>query len=111
MPSLKCQMSDDSSPAGVLWPRAAFDQNLAIRRHTRLRGAIRSLDQELYTHDLLHALIAKVGVFRSERGLRIDARNVSVDCDFRVRIEIDVRRLIQFHASDVAFGHKAAQIN
>src|ERR1041385_4082882 len=104
MANLKCQISNDSTSARVLWPRGAFDQNLAVRRHARLSRAARNLDRELYTDDLLHALIAKVGILRRERSFRIDARNVCLDCDLWIRIEIDMRRLIQLHASDVAFG-------
>src|SRR5260221_12235706 len=88
-----CTNAVRSSSTGIFRPRCAFNENLAVRRHPGFGGAVRSLDQELYTHDLLHALIAKVGVFRRERGFRIDPRNVRVDGDFRVRIEIDMRRL------------------
>src|SRR6266849_8780103 len=51
-----------SSPARVLRPRAAFNQNLAVGRHARFGGAGRICDLEFDADNLLDAVVAKVCV-------------------------------------------------
>ena len=71
----------------------------------------RAFQLQLHADHLGHAIVLEIGVFRRERGCRIDTRHIRVNGLLRIGIEIDVRRLSDFDFSDAPFRHEAAQID
>ena len=60
-------------------PGIALHQDFAVGRHAGLGEPDAALQLQLHAHHLLHAIVAEVGVFGRERGLRIDALDVRVE--------------------------------
>src|SRR5262245_21106428 len=60
-------------------PAVACDQDFSIGRHAGFGIPVPALELQLHANNLLDAIIAKVGVLWSKRGLGIDARHECVD--------------------------------
>src|ERR1700733_14513765 len=71
-------------------PAVTLHQDFSVSRHSWFRKAEAVLELKLESDDLFDAVITKVGVLGSERGLGIDARDIRVDRLFWVRVQIDV---------------------
>ncbi len=55
---------DQLSPPLALWPFVAFNEYLAIRRHTRFGETFGAFQLQFDADDLFHPLVAKIGVLR-----------------------------------------------
>src|SRR6185503_4369059 len=58
----------------ALRPVVALDKNLTVGGHAGFGISDRTLELQLDSNDLLHALIAEVSILRRKRGLRVDPR-------------------------------------
>src|SRR5262249_36675852 len=92
-------------------PFVAFDQHLAVSGHARFGEALRTNEPQLHADYLFDAVIAVISVFRSERRLRINARDDGFERLLRIRVEINAGRLPGAHASDLTFGNEGSQVD
>ena len=60
----------------LLGQYVALDKDFAVGGHAGFRESEAVLQLQLDSDDLLHAVVAEVGIFGSEGGLGIDARDV-----------------------------------
>ena len=95
----------------VFRPTIASDQHFTVGGHPRLGKADRSLQLKFQSNNLLHSVFAKISVLRRKCCFGIDAGNVRIDRLLWTRIQVDVSRLADFDFANLAFRHKAPQVN